>query len=142
MYRDESAQEFYPIEEERYSQLSSEEQDFQRYRDYVMSEEHNYDAPVNYVQEAPDEEHNYYAHVYYVQDAPDFSDRYDPKATQQKIAEQRVAGRNCLECGGNHWWTQCPDHHEPSRYDARVDYSEAYCNYSNFVNSPWTIGQE
>ena len=43
---------------EVYSQNSMEEQDFQRYRDYVAPDEHNSDAPVNYVQEAPNEEYD------------------------------------------------------------------------------------
>ena len=58
MYGNEPPQGYYPEEEERYSQSELEEQDFQRYRDYVVSEKHNYDAPVNYVQDAPYEEHN------------------------------------------------------------------------------------
>ena len=58
MYGNEPPQGYYPEEEERYSQSELEEQDFQRYRDYVISEEHNYDAPVNYVQEAPNEEYD------------------------------------------------------------------------------------
>ena len=44
MYENESPQGYYSVEEERYSQKSM--------------EEHNYDAPVNYVQDAPYEEHN------------------------------------------------------------------------------------
>ena len=54
MYENESPQEYYSEEEERYSQTSLEDQDFQRYRDYVMYEEPNYDAEVHYIQDAPD----------------------------------------------------------------------------------------
>ena len=48
MYENESPQGYYSEEEETYSQTSLEEQDFQRYRDYVMSEEHNDAALVHY----------------------------------------------------------------------------------------------
>ena len=65
MYGNEPPQGYYPEEEERYSQSELEELDFQRYRDYVISEEHNYDAPVKYVQEAHDGEHCDAAPVYY-----------------------------------------------------------------------------
>ena len=71
MYGNESPQECYSEEEERHSQNSLEERDFQRYRDHVMSEDDNYDAQVNYIHEVPDEENNYDAHVNYVQEAPD-----------------------------------------------------------------------
>ena len=64
MYENESPQGYYSVEEERYSQTSMEEQDFQRYHGDVVSEEPNYDAPVDYVQEAPDEEYDA-APVYY-----------------------------------------------------------------------------
>ena len=53
MYGNEPPQGYYPEEEERYSQSELEEQDFQRYRDYVISEEHNYAAPENHDDAAP-----------------------------------------------------------------------------------------
>ena len=48
MYGNESPQECYSEEEERHSQNSLEERDFQRHRDHIMSEEHNNAAPVNF----------------------------------------------------------------------------------------------
>ena len=56
MYENESPQGYYSEEEERCSQTSLEDQDFQRYRDHVISEE-NYDvAPVYYNDLAPEKE--------------------------------------------------------------------------------------
>ena len=53
IYGRESPRESYPAEEDVFSQISEEEdEDFQRYHDYVMSEEQT-DAPVNEYDAAP-----------------------------------------------------------------------------------------